>query len=183
MPTPTFGLGDRSRLFALSISLQTGSQSEVTGRDWSPVSSTCSGTCGPGLNLRGQGASMCRCPERDKLRSLPRTRPRVALPQLMRARSGQRKHCSLLQRSSGLVGAPREHYRGRCNLSATMRLTGTRDTMRPRNRCYRAAGCRHGSALLLRLGPLHRTGLHSWLQRRNPICEGARRVQPITPPR
>jgi len=97
---------DRSRLFALSISLQTGSQSEVTGRDWSPVSSTCSGTCGPGLNLRGQGASMCRCPERDKLRSLPRTRPRVALPQLMRARSGQRKHCSLLQRSSGLVGAP-----------------------------------------------------------------------------
>ena len=29
----------------------------------------------------------------------------MALPQLMRARSGQREHCSLLQRSSGLVGA------------------------------------------------------------------------------
>jgi hypothetical protein len=29
----------------------------------------------------------------------------MALPQLMRARSGQRKHCSLLSRSSGLVGA------------------------------------------------------------------------------
>jgi hypothetical protein len=29
----------------------------------------------------------------------------MALPQLMRARSGQRKHCSLLKRSSGLVGA------------------------------------------------------------------------------
>src|SRR6516164_6837385 len=31
----------------------------------------------------------------------------------------------------------REHYRGRCNLSATMRLTGTRDTIRSRNQRYR----------------------------------------------
>ena len=31
----------------------------------------------------------------------------------------------------------RGHYRGRCNLSATMRLTGTRDTIRSRNQRYR----------------------------------------------
>ena len=48
---------------------------------------------------------MCRCPELDKLRSLPRTRRRMALPQLMRARSGQLKPCSLLWRSSGVVNA------------------------------------------------------------------------------
>ena len=48
---------------------------------------------------------MCRCPELDKLGSLPRTRRRMALPQLMRARSGQRKPCSLLWRSSGVVNA------------------------------------------------------------------------------
>ena len=34
---------------------------------------------------------MWRCPERDKIRSLPRTPTCMALPQLMRARSGQSK--------------------------------------------------------------------------------------------
>jgi hypothetical protein len=46
---------------------------------------------------------MCRCPERDKIRSLPRTPTSHGFPQLMRARSGQRKHCSFLWLSSGLV--------------------------------------------------------------------------------
>ena len=34
---------------------------------------------------------MCRCPERDKIRSLPRTPTSHGFPQLMRARSGQRE--------------------------------------------------------------------------------------------
>ena len=50
---------------------------------------------------------MHRCPERDK--SVPRTPdPAMAFPQLMRARSGQRKpapFCKVRQGSSGLVGA------------------------------------------------------------------------------
>jgi hypothetical protein len=56
----------------------------------------------PQLNLPRQGASIHRCPERDK--SVPRTPdPAMAFPQLMRARSGQRKpapFCKVRQASS-----------------------------------------------------------------------------------
>ena len=56
----------------------------------------------PQLNLRRQGASIHRCPERDK--SVPRTPdPAMAFPQLMRARSGQQESapfCKVRQASS-----------------------------------------------------------------------------------
>jgi hypothetical protein len=60
-------------------------------------------TYGPQLNLRGQGASLCRCPERDKLRSLPRTPTPHGSPPADASALGAAEACSLLERSSGLV--------------------------------------------------------------------------------
>jgi hypothetical protein len=63
------------------------------GKVW--ASSKCAGRIAPQLNLRRQGASIYRCPERDK--SVPRTpNPQCLSPRLMRVRSGQREPAPFL---------------------------------------------------------------------------------------
>jgi hypothetical protein len=85
---------------------------------------------------------MCRCPERDKLRSLPRTPTPHGSPP---ADAGALGAAEALLPFVAFVRprqSTRGHYRGRCNLPATMRKQGRAQRSAPENRWYSAVSCR-----------------------------------------
>jgi hypothetical protein len=71
------------------------------------------------LKLGMQSASICRGPERAMIRSFPRTPTSHGFPQLMRARSGQRKSLLLFVAFVRPRLPKRRHCPWLCNLFAT----------------------------------------------------------------
>jgi hypothetical protein len=116
--------GSRGTMVVIGTGGKAGSQRVVKGRVRSAafdVKYVLRATYGPRLNLRGQSASMCRCPERDKLRSLLRAPTPHGSPPADAGALGAAE--ALLPFGAFVRTCQRTHgnYRARCNLSATMR--------------------------------------------------------------